>query len=222
MGHTIDKVYVYHGGKDEFIEGELVVVSYDEIINETAPPYLDSINSIYLMMENFRPADPPNMDFYRVLINGEEKASAVVDVTENELKDIEIYRFSPEYSWSEKNVYTDGEVRAYHENFSPYLYINNSTESASFAYAEGSFLTGHFTKTEDGLTIAYHDYYAYINDLGRQKLYFVRTADGYVLDVKNSDFPDTYRYQIDGRTCEKLPMNAVFKNNYDLEVKYNR
>ncbi len=222
MGHTIEKVYVYHGGEDEFIEGELVVVSYDEVINETDPPYLDSINSIYLMIENFRPADPPDVEFYRVLINGEEKASAVVDVTAEELENIEVYRYSPDFSWSEKNVYTDGEVRAYHESFSPYLFINNSTESASFVYSEGSFITGHFNKNDDGLTIAYNDYYAYINDLGRQKLHFVRTDEGYMLDAKNSDWPDTYRFEINGIKKDELPENAVFKNNYDLEVKYNK
>ena len=116
-------------------------------------------------------------------------------------------------------MYTDGEVRAYHESFSPYIYINNYTESASFAYSEGSFITGHFTKTDEGLTIAYNDYYAYINNLGRQKLYFVRIDEGYVLDKEKSNLSDSYRYEIDGRICEEIPSGAVFKNNYDLEVK---
>ena len=220
MGQTTDKVYVYHGGEDEFIEDELVLVSYNKFIEESYPPYLPSINSITLMIENFRPTDPADTEFYRTITeNGDEKASAVVDVTQAELKNIEIFRFTPEYSRSEKNVYTDGAVRVFHENFSPYIFIDNSAESASFAYSEGCFLTGHFTKTDDGLTIAYHDYYACINDLGRRKLQFIRTDEGYILDARNSDFPEPFCYEVDGKICEKLPENAVFENDYDLEVK---
>ena len=221
MGQSIPRVYVYHGGEADFTVGDLVTVSYNKSMEDTDPPTLGSINGISLRIETFRRPAPANVDFYRVITeNGEKKASAVVDVTEEKLKDIEIYRYTPKGSWSEDSMYSDGVVKVYNERFSPYIYIDNSEGIVYFVYGEGWYLAGRFSEDEEGLNIAFYDYYAYLNDLDRQKIYFERTDEGYVFNKKASDLSEPLSYEIDGKYTDKLPEGAVFKNEYDLEVKY--
>ncbi|MBQ7385797.1 MAG: hypothetical protein IJW04_04730 [Ruminococcus sp.] len=220
MGQSIDKIYVYHGGEDNFIEGELVTVYYNKIMDDTNPPILGSINGISLIIENFRRDPPASVDFYRIITDsGEKKASAGVDVTEDELKNIEVYRYTPEGSWPEADMVTDGTTKVYNERFSPYVLIDNNTGYASFVYSDGSYITGAFSKTDDALTIAYYDYASYINGNGRSKLVFDVTGEGYAFNKKASDFLETNLFEIDGKYTDKLPKDAVFKNDYDLEVK---
>lgn len=219
MDQKCEKVYVYHGGEVLFGEGDLVTVSYNKIIEESLPPILPSVNSISLIVDNFRRPAPASVEFYRAIIeSGEAKASAVVDVTQDKLGDIEIFRYSPELSWDEESTFLDGETHIYHERFSPYIYIDNETGVASFVYAEGCYLTGPFTESSDTLTISYYDYAAYINGSGRLELVFERTDEGYVFNKKSSDFTKTYFFEVDGFMCDDLPKDAIFKNDYDLEV----
>lgn len=219
MDQKCEKVYVYHGGEVLFGEGDLVTVSYNKIIEDSLPPILPSVNSISLIVDNFRRPAPASVEFYRAIIeSGEAKASAVVDVTQDKLGDIEIFRYSPELSWDEESTFFDGETHIYHERFSPYIYIDNETGVASFVYAEGCYLTGPFTESSDTLTISYYDYAAYINGSGRLELVFERTDEGYVFNKKSSDFTKTYFFEVDGFMCDDLPKDAIFKNDYDLEV----
>lgn len=219
MDQKCEKVYVYHGGEVLFGEGDLVTVSYNKIIEESLPPILPSVNSISLIVDNFRRPAPASVEFYRAIIeSGEAKASAVVDVTQDKLGDIEIFRYSPELSWDEESTFFDGETHIYHERFSPYIYIDNETGVASFVYAEGCYLTGPFTESSDTLTISYYDYATYINGSGRLELVFERTDEGYVFNKKSSDFTKTYFFEVDGFMCDDLPKDAIFKNDYDLEV----
>lgn len=219
MDQKCEKVYVYHGGEVLFGEGDLVTVSYYKIIEDSLPPILPSVNSISLIVDNFRRPAPASVEFYRAIIeSGEAKASAVVDVTQDKLGDIEIFRYSPELSWDEESTFFDGETHIYHERFSPYIYIDNETGVASFVYAEGCYLTGPFTESSDTLTISYYDYAAYINGSGRLELVFERTDEGYVFNKKSSDFTKTYFFEVDGFMCDDLPKDAIFKNDYDLEV----
>lgn len=219
MDQKCEKVYVYHGGEVLFGKGDLVTVSYNKIIEDSLPPILPSVNSISLIVDNFRRPAPASVEFYRAIIeSGEAKASAVVDVTQDKLGDIEIFRYSPELSWDEESTFFDGETHIYHERFSPYIYIDNETGVASFVYAEGCYLTGPFTESSDTLTISYYDYAAYINGSGRLELVFECTDEGYVFNKKSSDFTKTYFFEVDGFMCDDLPKDAIFKNDYDLEV----
>ncbi len=220
MGQSIGKVYVYHGGEADFSEGDLVTVSYNNSIVDSDPPVLGDINSISLRIETFRRPAPASVEFYRVITeNGEKKASAVVDVTEEKLKDIEIYRYTPAVSQADNDVFTDGTVKVYNERFSPYIYIDRAQGLASFVYSDGWYLTGRFSEDEEGLSIAFYDYYAYLNDLQRQKFYFELTDEGYAFSKRTSDLSEPFSFEVDGKFTDELPKGAVFKNEYDLEVK---
>ncbi len=220
MGQSIGKVYVYHGGEAEFTDGDLVTVSYNKSMEDTDPPTLGSINAISLRIETFRRPAPASVEFYRIITeNGEKKASAVVDVTEEKLKDIEIYRYTPEVTLSDNDVFTDGITKVYNERFSPYIYIDRAEGLASFVYSDGWHLTGRFSEDEKGLSIAFYDYYAYLRDLERQKFYFELTDEGYAFSKKTSELSEPFSFEIDGKITDDLPKGAVFKNEYDLEVK---
>lgn len=220
MGQSIDKVYVYHGGEVNFIEGELVTVSYNKSMEDTNPPTLGSINRISLIIENFRRDPPASVEFYHKYDeNGGISCYALVDVTEDELKNIDIYKFTPDNFFAEYSTGVDYGTVTIHERFLPYILIDSNTGYASFVYSDGVYITGAFSKTQDGLTIAYYDYSSYINGNGRAKLVFDVADGGYVFNKKASDFTETYLFEIDGKYTDKLPKGAVFKNDYDLEVK---
>lgn len=225
LGETIEKVYVSrnatYGGDVDFIRGDYIHVTYEEILEETEPPILPSVESISLRSKVFTRIYPYEVDFYREYYQGDMTVYAKIDTSENNLENLEVYRYMaetplPPEDMPEEATYT------YNDRFAPYILLDHSTGFANFAYSEDYNLVGLFEKKDgkliiNGFTYS-NQYYPYVTNQDGDVYIFNETQEGYAFDEENSEFLDTYRYRFDGKVYESLPDGAVFTNDFNLEV----
>lgn len=226
LGVTIEKVYVSrnakYGGDVDFIRGDYIYVTYEEILEDSEPPILPSVESISLRSKVFTRIYPYEVDFYHEYHQDNTSAFACVDTTQENLENLKIYRYAAETPLPPED-FPEEATYIYNDRFAPYILLDYSTGFANFAYSEDYILVGLFEEKDGKLVIngfTYsNQYYPYVTNQDGDVYIFNITREGYAFDEENSEFLDTYRYRFDGKVYESLPDGAVFKNDFDLEVK---
>lgn len=221
MGQTLEKLYVYKQlENDNYIKGDIISVSYYDMMEESDPPFIYA-KSISLNGKVFDRMEPYDVEFYRVYDNDDVEINVYLNVDEEELENIEVYRYMPETPLPPENIPEDS-VCMINDRFAPYILLDYDKGYANFAYSDSGVVVGLFDLKDGKLTIngfPYSEYYPYVEEKSGYTYVFDLSTEGFVLDKESSVHFETYRYVLDGKVYDDLPDQAVFTDGFVLEVK---
>lgn len=223
MGQSYEKIYVSRGveGDAGFIKGDMITVYYAESMEDSDPPCI-AAESISLCSKVFHRIEPQNVEFYRTYTLQDTKAYASLDVSEEELENIKVYRYMPETPLPPEEIPKDA-TYSYNDPFAPYIYLDYNKGYATFAYSSDYSIVGLFDVRDGKLVIngfTYSTYYPYVNNQDGDVYVFEPAAEGYAFDKESSDPLEPYSYEFGDEVYDSLPDGAIFKDDFNLEVKY--
>ncbi len=215
LWQEVDEVYVsknaLYGSSAEFIEGDIVQVTYDDVSFEQEPVTLSSVSSISLVTKIFQRIEPLAVNFFRqYTTEGMEIYGSASGV-----EGLKVYRYMPETPVPPENI-EENATYIYYDRFAPYLCLDYNTGFATFAYGLDQTIIGVFEESEGKLTIKGYHYSRTYPNLNGDSYVFELTPEGYALDRENSDYINIYRYTLQGELYEDLPQGAVFEEVKNL------